>query len=77
MDEKRLQKTTRRQRTGECPPCLLYAPLYKKVLPHPRRAAKKRFILQKQKFSVLHDFFKVFLAILLTTGRESCKLIIA
>ena len=42
-----------------------------------RKAVKTGVWLKKIKFSVLHDFFKIFLAILLTTGRESCKLNIA
>ena len=41
------------------------------------RRQKEAAGYEKIKFSVLHDFFKIFLAILLTTGRESCKLNIA
>ena len=49
----------------------------KRCLHYGCKAPKAAAARKKQKFSVLHDFFKVFLAILLTTGRESCKLIIA
>ena len=42
-----------------------------------RKAVKTGVWLKKIKFSVLHDFFKIFLAILLTIRSEYCNIIIA
>jgi hypothetical protein len=41
------------------------------------RRQKEAAGFEKIKFSVLHDFFKIFLAILLTIQSEYCNIIIA
>ena len=41
------------------------------------RRQKEAAGFEKIKFSVLHDFFKIFLAILLTIRSEYCNIIIA
>ena len=41
------------------------------------RRQKEATGFEKIKFSVLHDFFKIFLAILLTIQSEYCNIIIA
>lgn len=41
------------------------------------RRQKQVVGFEKIKFSVLHDFFKIFLAILLTIRSEYCNIIIA
>ena len=53
------------------------AKLSKSSLQSGGRRQKEAAGFEKIKFSVLHDFFKIFLAILLTFRSEYCNIIIA
>ena len=53
------------------------AKLSKSSLQSCGRRQKEAAGFEKIKFSVLHDFFKIFLAILLTFRSEYCNIIIA
>ncbi len=53
------------------------AELSKSSLQSCGRRQKEAAGFEKIKFSVLHDFFKIFLAILLTFRSEYCNIIIA
>jgi hypothetical protein len=77
MDKRRRLDALHREKPIAPLPDYPRAKLSKSSLQSCGRRQKEATGFEKIKFSVLHDFFKIFLAILLTIRSEYCNIIIA